>query len=116
MLIRALCDYYDILAKAGKVVPQGYSKQDISYLVALNVDGTLEEIVDYRISELVQKGKGKTKEVKNPRTVLMPLPATNPSKIAANGADCRPNYIFGVSNTDKEKEKSKARQIGRAHV
>ena len=110
MLIRALCDYYDILAKAGKVVPQGYSKQDISYLVALNVDGTLEEIVDYRISELVQKGKGKTKEVKNPRTVLMPLPATNPSKIAANGADCRPNYIFGVSNTDKEKEKSKARQ------
>lgn len=110
MLIRALCDYYDILAKAGKVVPQGYSKQDISYLVALNSDGTLEEIVDYRISEWVQKGKGKPKEVKNPRAVLMPLPATNPSKIAANGADCRSNYIFGVSNTDKEKEKSKARQ------
>lgn len=107
MLIRALCEYYDILAKEGKVVPQGYSKQDISYLVALNSDGAIEEIVDYRISEWVQKGKGKPKEVKNPRTVLMPLPATNPSKIAANGADCRPNYIFGISNADKDRDKAR---------
>lgn len=107
MLIRALCDYYDILAKAGKVVPKGYSKQDISYLVALNGDGTLDEIVDYRISEIIQKGKGKAKEVKNPRVLLMPLPATNPSKIAANGADCRSNYIFGISNVEKDRDKAR---------
>lgn len=103
MLIRALCDYYDILAKAGKVVPQGYSKQDISYLVALNRDGTLDKIVDYYV--LVQKGKGKAK--KQATELWMPLPATNPSKVSANVADCRSNYIFGISNADKDRDKAR---------
>ena len=39
MLISALCDYYDILAEKGKVLPQGYSKVKIHYLVCLTPDG-----------------------------------------------------------------------------
>ena len=35
MLIHALCDYYDILAKAEKVLPRGYSHVNIHYLVSL---------------------------------------------------------------------------------
>ena len=35
MLIKALCDYYDILSKAGKVLPEGYSNVGVHYLVSL---------------------------------------------------------------------------------
>ena len=35
MLIKALCDYYDILSEAGKVLPEGYSNVKIHYLVCL---------------------------------------------------------------------------------
>ena len=34
MLISALCEYYDELAKEGKVVPEGYSEQDVHYHIA----------------------------------------------------------------------------------
>ena len=33
MLIQALCEYFDMLAAAGKVTPEGYSKVKIHYLV-----------------------------------------------------------------------------------
>ena len=41
MLIHALCDYYDILAKEGKVLPEGYSSVKIHYLISLTEDGTV---------------------------------------------------------------------------
>ena len=41
MLIRALCDYYDVLAEQGKVLPEGYSNVGIHYLIALNPDGRI---------------------------------------------------------------------------
>ena len=34
MLIKALCDYYDMLSAAEKVLPEGYSKVKIHYEVA----------------------------------------------------------------------------------
>ena len=40
MLIHALCEYYDVLSKAGKVLPDGYSKVNVSYKIGLNADGT----------------------------------------------------------------------------
>ena len=41
MLISALCDYYDDLARDGKVAPDGYSEQPVDYLVALTPDGKI---------------------------------------------------------------------------
>ena len=46
MLINALCEYYDELAKAGKVVPQGYSEQAVHYIIALTPDGKIDSIID----------------------------------------------------------------------
>lgn len=34
MLIQALCDYYDILAEEGKLLPEEYSEVNIQYLIA----------------------------------------------------------------------------------
>lgn len=45
MLIKALCDYYDILSKNGKVLPYGYSIVEVSYIIALTEDGKIDEII-----------------------------------------------------------------------
>ena len=71
MLIRALCDYYDILEKEGKVVPEGYSRVEISYLISLTSEGDMDGIIDIRNTEIVPAGKGKMKEQKTPREYLL---------------------------------------------
>ena len=51
MLIQALCEYYDILSKAGKVLPEGYSKVKIHYLISLTPDGVIDNIIDCRTKD-----------------------------------------------------------------
>ena len=46
MLIKALYDYYDILEKEGKVLPRGYSRVKIHYLISLTLDGRMDDIID----------------------------------------------------------------------
>lgn len=99
MLIKALCDYYDILAKKGSVLPAGYSKVNIHYLISLTADGKIDEIIDCQKKELVQSGK-KTKEKKVPIEMVMPQRTEKPG-IDANIAEHRPLYIFGL-NLDKD--------------
>ena len=57
MLIKALCDYYDILAVKGSVLPTGYSKVNIHYKISLTEDGQIDEIIDCQKKEQVQAGK-----------------------------------------------------------
>ncbi len=116
MLIKALCDYYDILSKSGKVLPEGYSKVRIHYLISLREDGTMDEIIDCQMTETVLSGK-KTKEKKVPVEMQMPLRTEKPG-IDANIAEHRPLYIFGLNlekdgltpndRTDKAKKSHKA--------
>ena len=46
MLIKALCDYYDMLSAAEKVLPEGYSKVKIHYEVALTEEGEIDHIIN----------------------------------------------------------------------
>ena len=96
MLIKALCDYYDILSKAGKVLPEGYSNVGIHYLVSLTSEGKVDAITDYqdRIPEILKNGK--TKIQTNPKTVRMPK-RTEKSAIDSNIIEHRPLYLFGLS-------------------
>lgn len=99
MLIHALCDYYDILAKEGKVLPEGYSSVKIYYLISLTGDGSVDRIINYQDKVLVPSGK-KTKEKEVPKEVRMPK-RTEKSGIEANIAEHRALYIFGL-NQDKD--------------
>lgn len=99
MLIHALCDYYDILAKEGKVLPEGYSSVKIHYLISLTGDGSVDRIIKYQDKVLVPSGK-KTKEKEVPKEVRMPK-RTEKSGIEANIAEHRALYIFGL-NQDKD--------------
>ncbi len=99
MLIHALCDYYDILAKEGKVLPEGYSSVKIHYLISLTEDGKMDGIIDHQDTVQVPSGK-KLKEKKVPKDLQMPK-RTEKSGIEANIAEHRSLYIFCL-NLDKD--------------
>ena len=101
MLINALCEYYDILAKAGKVLPDGYSSVKIHFLVSLTDDGRIDSIIDYRMVEELPMGNGKVKTRQIPRDIVMPQRTEKPG-IDANIAEHRPLYLFGL-NLEKDK-------------
>ena len=66
MLIHALCDYYDILAKAGQVLPEGYSCVKIHYLVSLTEDGKIDDIIEYKEKNIINMGsENRTNASKN---------------------------------------------------
>ena len=90
MLIKALCDYYDVLDSMNKTLPTGYSKVKIHFLICLSPDGVIAKIVD------------RTKDGKEPKEYLFPL-RTEKSAIESNIVEHRGRYIFGL-NYDKKKD------------
>lgn len=96
MLIRALCDYYDILAKAGSVLPSGYSLVKVHYLISLTEAGLIDEIIPYQDQEEIKMAKGKIKKVWMPRNAVLPQRTEKPG-IDANIIEHRPLYIFGLN-------------------
>ena len=105
MLIQALCDYYDELAKDGKVVPEGYSEQPVHYLIALTKEGKIAGIIDYRVKTQYEAKGGKLKDRFDPRTAILPKRTEKPG-IESNIIEHRPLYIFGL-NLERDKEKKK---------
>lgn len=99
MLIKALCDYYDVLADKGSVLPDGYSKVNVHYLISLTENGQVDEIIDWQKKETIPSGK-KMKERKAPVEMVMPQRTEKPG-IDANIVEHRPLYIFGL-NLDKD--------------
>lgn len=101
MLIKALSDYYDILAEDGKVLPDGYSKVNVHYLICLTEEGKIEEIIDCQEKVQNKTDKGKVKEKWIPRAEKMPQRTEKPG-IDSNIIEHRPLYIFGL-NLDGER-------------
>lgn len=99
MLIKALCDYYDMLAGAGKVLPQGYSNVKVHYLICLTPEGKMEGLIPYQKKEEFKTAKGQIKEKWEPRDVIMPQRTEKPG-IDSNIVEHRPLYIFGLNLTD----------------
>ena len=96
MLIKALCDYYDILAGKGLVLPEGYSETKIKYIIALNPDGTIEAIFSCQIAETEIQKNGKEKVKLVPKSMIFPK-RTEKSAIESNVIEHRPLYIFGLN-------------------
>lgn len=102
MLIKALCDYYDILEKNGETVPEGYSKVEIDYKIMLTPDGKIEDIISIKdeVEYHDKKGKIKTKYVS--KQIIMPK-RIETSTIKANFIEHRALYIFGLNYNKNEK-------------
>lgn len=95
MLISALCNYYDILSCAGKVLKDGYSKVNVHYLVCLEETGKIDEIIEHQHRKEVKMKNGKIKEVWHPKEVIMPERTEKPG-IDSNIIEHRPVYLFGL--------------------
>ncbi|MCI5700851.1 MAG: type I-C CRISPR-associated protein Cas8c/Csd1 [Lachnospiraceae bacterium] len=96
MLIKALSDYYDILAAEGKILPDGYSKVNVHYMICLNAEGKIEDIIDCQEKIQNKTDKGKIKEKWVPRIEEMPQ-RTEKTGIDSNIVEHRPLYIFGLN-------------------
>lgn len=96
MLIRSLCDYYDIQSARGEAASDIMSEQPVHWMVMLTPDGRVADIIDRRIEESVPQKNGKVKIVKKPIVVPMPK-RTQKTGIDANIIEHRPLYIFGLN-------------------
>lgn len=131
MLIKALCDYYDLLALDGKILPEGYSRKEIHYLISLTADGKIDALIDYQEKKEIPAAKGKVKEKLIPREVILPQ-RTEKTAIESNIIEHRPQYLFGLSfdpdngvltteditgkTKNQEQKKSKAKKSHEAFV
>ena len=107
MLIRALCDYYDVLAEKDLVLPDGYSEVPIKYVIVLTPDGKIENIISCMKTEEQPQKNGKIKEKLVPQTMRFSKRTEKPG-IESNTIEHRPLYIFGL-NLEKEKLNPKDR-------
>ena len=94
MILTSLCDYYEVMVRKGLASPEGYTPNiRRNYLVCLNRDGTIDEIL--------YQGRPKAE---NPKQIEFPMdtfPArSQKSGIEANIVEHRPLYLFGL-NCDK---------------
>lgn len=90
MLIRGLCEYYDVLERAGRTVDDAFSEVGVSFLAVLDEDGGLLRLVDIRETE--SDGK---RERQVPVRRLFPRRSEVPA-IKSNLPEHRPLYLFGL--------------------
>lgn len=96
MFIKKLVEYYDVLMKQGLLAPEGYANREITALVELNEDGTVNDIKDCRQSIMIKMKNGKEKEVQKPLILLYPAqPDANNS--FSYLIEHRPENIFGIT-------------------
>ena len=93
MLIKALCDYYDV---QDSTFPEGWCEQDVHYAIVLSPEGELLELIDLRVETKNEKGK----IIRRPSKAILPKRSQKPG-IDSNYIEHRPLYIFGL-NFDKE--------------
>lgn len=103
MILGALVDYYEILAKENDKVPvQGYSIAKVSYALNLAEDGTLLSLIPLKQTE--KRGK-KTIEV--PQQLIVPVQAKKSVNIVANFLCGTSSYVLGVDNKGKPERTKK---------
>ncbi|MCI8631891.1 MAG: type I-C CRISPR-associated protein Cas8c/Csd1 [Lachnospiraceae bacterium] len=96
MLIKALCDYYDIMAAENKILPDGYSNLPVHFCICLTLDGKIEDIVSWQTEEAEIDKKGVPRKRLRPKNELLPL-REQATTIRANIVEHRPLYIFGLN-------------------
>lgn len=94
MLISALCNYYDTLAKSGRLDKPGFSRVAVRYRILLTPDGNLSAIEPCLCAPKKNK-KGNVVYEEVPVEFLMPKRTEKPA-IDNNIPEHRTLYIFGL--------------------
>lgn len=91
MILQALAELYENLAKQGKVAREGWCKAKVSYAVNLSPEGKITGIVSRK--SLEQRGK---KEMWLPTPCMVPQMVTRSSGVSANFLCDNSKYILGI--------------------
>ncbi len=101
MLISALCKYYDTLAANGLIDTEGFAEQIVTFMIMLNPDGSVADIVDY-VEEIKTETKKGVSVKKVGRIIKVPVHPDS-SSVLAYLLDFRSDYIFGFDVDNKVK-------------
>lgn len=96
MLIKALCDYYDVLASKGLVLPDGYSEIPVKHKIVLTPEGKIDGIISCQETRVELQKNGKKKEKLIPARMIFPK-RTEKTGIESNVIEHRALYIFGLN-------------------
>lgn len=91
MILKALTDYYNVLAKEGEICRIGWAPAGISYALVIGENGKLTGVMSCMHNEV--KGK---KTVKVPTLYQMPRAVTRSSGIKANFLWDHSGYLLGI--------------------
>ena len=96
MILQALTAFYEDLADRGEISRPGWSNAKISYVLCLDPDGTLVQVVPQFSEE--QAGK---KTVLRPQTKVLPAAVNRSSGILPNFLWDNSSYLLGVDEKGK---------------
>jgi CRISPR-associated protein Csd1 len=96
MILQALVDYYDILAKAGQISRPGYCRAGVSFALSLSDDGELVSVVPLKQDRQVGK-----KTVEAPQPLEVPEQAKRSVGISSNFMCDNSGYVLGIDAKGK---------------
>jgi CRISPR-associated protein Csd1 len=96
MILQALVRYYQVLIDQGKISSLGWSNVKVSYVLSLDIDGTVLQVIP--VLEEQKKGK---KTVMVPRFMELPSPVKRSSGVSPNFLCDTSSYILGVDKKGK---------------
>lgn len=90
MIIKTLCDYYDILLEDNLVPNFGFEPQSINYVLVINTNGEIENLIS-----LI--------DINATKTIYTPMSMKITGDSASPGIDGS-KYIFGIDYNKKDKQ------------
>ncbi|MCI8623299.1 MAG: type I-C CRISPR-associated protein Cas8c/Csd1 [Provencibacterium sp.] len=93
MILRALVEYYETLARQGKVLQPGWGEAKISYALCIDEAGRLERLVSLKR----KRSDGKSAAME-PTPVELPAPVKRTLGIAPNFLWDNAGYLLGMEN------------------
>lgn len=96
MILQALVNHYENLAREGAVTEPGWCQAKVSYAISLSKDGSVKGFIS--LKEEVERGK---KKVWLPQSLKVPEMVTRSSGIAANFLCDNSKYLLGIDQDKK---------------
>lgn len=96
MILQALVRHYEALAAKGKIAVPGWSRQKVSYALAIDDDGKILQVIP--LTQEATRGK---KVVQIPQELSLPSPVKRTVNVGANFLCDHSGYILGVDNKGK---------------
>lgn len=97
MILQALTDYYEAMAKKGEISKLGWCKAKVSFALNINKDGELLNVIPLKIAR--QKGK---KMVEEPQILEVPEQKKRSSGVSSQFLCDNSSYVLGLASKENQ--------------